>query len=268
MRRRIYGLLEQPEPPSRTARVIRLAIMALILTNVVAVLVETCPGLHQRHLAWFSRFEAFSVAVFTIEYLLRLGCCVEVPRFARPGGRLRFALTPLALIDLVAILPALIPMAVTLDLRTLRLVRMVRLFRLLKLSRYSRALRSLWAALSDKREEVLVIAFVLVVLVVIASSLMYFVENEAQPDKFSSIPAAMWWSVMTMTTVGYGDVYPVTALGKLLAALISVFGVGLFAMPAAIWGAAFIERLVVQRAKVERCPHCGEPVQPGGPAEE
>jgi voltage-gated potassium channel len=161
----------------------------------------------------------------------------------------------MALLDLAAIAPAVIP-AVTADLRFLRIPRLLRLLRLAKLSRYSPALAIIGRVLYRKRIELLVVATSATLLMIVAAVLMYMLESPAQPDQFSSIPAAMWWTVVTLTTVGYGDIYPVTVAGKVVASLIATLGIGLFALPTAILGSAFLAEVSDQRAAT--CPHCGK----------
>jgi len=200
--------------------------------------------------------------LFSAEYLLRLWSCTVNPAHAAPlRGRFRFALTPLLLIDLLAILPfyfSLLAPLLALDLRFLRAVRLFRLFRLAKLARYSLALRTFGRVLSSKKEELLSTLFILFLLLFLASSLMYFAENKAQPEKFSSIPTALWWGVATLTTVGYGDVVPVTALGRFLASMIAILGIGMFALPTGILGAAFVEEMQTRSSPPKLCPHCGK----------
>ena len=150
-------------------------------------------------------------------------------------------LTPLAIIDLLAILPFYLPMIIPLDLRFIRAVRLFRLFRLFKMGRYSKAVFILKKVLKEKKEELVLIIFVIFLLLIIFSSLMYFIEKEAQPEAFSNIPEAMWWGIITLTTVGYGDVYPITPLGKILGALIAFLGIGMFALPAGILGSGLVE---------------------------
>lgn len=159
----------------------------------------------------------------------------------------------------VSILPLYLPFT-GLDLRFLRVVRMMRVFRLAKVGRYSESIRMLKTVAAARKEQLLCTLVLLVVLLVMAASMMYFAENPAQPETFSSIPAAMWWAVATLTTVGYGDVYPVTVLGKVMASVIAVLGVGMFALPTGILGAGFVEKLD-RRRKPTKCPHCGETIE-------
>ena len=169
----------------------------------------------------------------------------------------------MALVDLLAVLPFYLPM-LGLDFRFMRTLRLARVFRLAKLVRYNAAIRLFAQVLVRKRPELLVALFVVLVILVLASSLMYFAEHDDNPQDFSSIPAAMWWGIITLTTVGYGDVHPVTALGKTLGAVIAVLGIGMFALPTSILGAAFVEEMNKARRKsaapVRTCPHCGEDI--------
>jgi len=176
-------------------------------------------------------------------------------------GRFRFALSAMPMIDLLAVLPFYLPF-LGLDLRFMRAVRLFRLFRVAKLARYSEALRTFCRVLGAKKEELGVTLFTLFLLLLLASCLAYYAERDAQPEAFSSIPAAMWWGVCTLTTVGYGDVCPVTALGKGIAAVIAVLGIGMFALPAGILGSGFVEEIQKRKKCLQRCPHCGWEIEP------
>ena len=277
LKRRTWEILEVAEPDDRPSWLFDIAIRLLIALNVLVVVIETIPEAAAFAGEWFRLFDLFSVAVFSVEYLGRVWSCTSDERYRQPvAGRIRFALTPLALIDLFAVLPFWLPMT-GLDLRILRGVRLFRIFRILKIARYSRALRTFGRVFRSQSEE-LALTFALVAfLVLIASSLLYFAENPAQPDVFSSVPAAMWWGVVTLTTVGYGDVYPVTILGRVLGGVFALTAVLLIALPTAILGAAFVDELRregdggrVEAAapsppedgdpqRIDRavCPHCG-----------
>lgn len=272
-KRRTWELLESNVGATPLDRVIDRFIMALIVLNVGAVLVETVEEMSAPYAHYFRAFEIFSVAVFTAEYGLRLWSCTADPRYAEPvRGRARYAASPMALIDLLAIMPFFLEFFAV-DLRFVRSLRLFRLFRAFKLARYSASMRTLGNVLRGKREELLVTLFVVMIMLVFASSAMYYAEHDAQPDKFSSIPASMWWGAATLTTVGYGDVFPVTPAGKVLGAMIAVLGVGLFALPTGILASGFAEE--IQRTKKKEpvvCPHCGldirEPRHTAAPADE
>jgi len=263
--RRIYEVLQVAKVGDRASRAFDIFIISLIALNVVALIVGTIPSLIE-YQHGFRVFELVSVLIFSVEYVLRLATCTVDNAYKRPViGRLRFATRGMLIVDLLAILPfyiaLLVPAARALDLRVLRAIRLMRIFRLFKLGRYSSAMRTMGRVLRNKKEELGLTIFIVMLLLIIASSLMYFVESPAQPDAFSSIPAAMWWGVATLTTVGYGDVIPQTALGKTLGMIISVLGIGLFALPAGILGSGFFEEFSRGRERTEICPHCGKPLR-------
>lgn len=260
LRGRTYHFLSSTRSAGGLSRAFNLFIVALILLNIVAMVLESVETIHNLAPGGFLWFEYFSVAVFSAEYVLRVWSCVEEPKYRCPlRGRLRFALTPLALVDLSAILPFYLPF-VHADLRAMRMFRMVRIMRVMriaKLGRYSQSLQMLVRVLRSKGEQLASGVFILLILLVVGATLMYTAEKEAQPKVFSSIPAAMWWAAATLTTVGYGDMYPVTAVGKILGTITAMLGIGMFALPCAILGAGFIEELE-QNRKTHKCPHCGK----------
>lgn len=259
LRRRVLEIIEPAGRGGRASRVFGLIILSLIALNVLAVVLESVEDFSARFGPALRLFEIISVIVFTAEYLLRLWACTAHPRFSRPLlGRLRFMLTPMAIVDLLAILPFYLPMLL-LDLRFARAVRLMRLFRILKVTRYSRSLRLLGNVLRQRRADLVVTGGVVAILLLVASSLMYFAEHDAQPNAFSSIPAAMWWGIVTLTTVGYGDIYPITPLGKLLGAVIAILGVGFVALPAGLLSSGFVEEMQRTRRSAT-CPHCGKPL--------
>lgn len=260
IKNRLYNILITEEIDDPLEKRFNWFITGLIFLSVISVILETEESLFTRFSAFFLGFEVFTVIVFTIEYFLRLWVCTIDPRYSSPVmGRIKYAFTPMALIDLFAILPFYIPKA-GLDLRVLRAVRLTRLFRLLKLGHYSQSLRTLGKVLKSKREELLVTLFAGVILLIISSSLMYYIERDAQPDKFNSILSSMWWGVATLTTIGYGDIIPITALGKLVGSFISILGIGLFVLPAGILASGFSAELQNNVKKPEICPHCGKEI--------
>jgi voltage-gated potassium channel len=243
IRIRIYQILERAAAGDRISRAFDIFIVSLICANVLVVIFETLPSLSSLKV-FFRWFEIVSVVIFSLEYLLRVWSCTVDKRYGKLGpilGRLRFIVSFMGLVDLLAILPFYLPFVFLIDLRMIRLLRIVRMFRVFKAGRYSVALQTLGRVLKAKRAELIMTLSVTAILLVISGSLMYYVENPAQPEVFSSIPQALWWGVATLTTVGYGDVYPITAVGKLLGAVIAVLGVGLFALPAGILGSGFVE---------------------------
>lgn len=254
----VHGLFEVGAG-GRVGWYVDYVIMLLIVANVISVMLETVDPLYNTFTHQFFLFEALSVLVFSVEYIGRLWSATEHPKYRHPVmGRLRYAASPYMIIDLLAILPFFF--GAFFDLRFLRALRLLRFFRLLKLARYTASIQFFVKAVKLKREELVITSFVGVILLLVASSLMYFAERAAQPDVFSSIPEALWWGVITLTTVGYGDVYPVTPLGKMLGATVAVIGIGLFALPASILASGFIE---AARSEMIQCPHCGEDILKG-----
>ena len=250
--RRICYLTLAPAEPNNEAehrRVIWLSraidgfLITLIVLNVVAVILESVPSLDARFGPFFLWFERLSVAVFTVEYLARIWSVVEESEEAkaRPWrARLRSMIRPLSLADLLAILPFYLGSLFAADLRMLRALR---LLRVLKLSRYSTSIGLLLDALRDEARAIAAALFVLSLLLLIAASFAYVAEQAVQPDAFGTIPDALWWAVVTMTTVGFGDVVPITPLGKVLGGVIAVIGIGMVALPAGLLAAAFSEQI-------------------------
>ena len=238
----IFDVLESKDPSRPVTKFFQLFMMSLITLNVLAVILETVQSISDEYGTFLYYFEIVSVIVFTIEYLGRLVTCTSDSNFSRPiVGRLRFALTFFMIIDLLAILPFYLPLLFALDLRFIRAIRLIRIFRVLKFGRYSTSLRLMLSVFREKKEELIISVFIVVLLLILSSSLMYYIEHEVQPEIFSSIPATMWWGISTITTVGYGDMYPITPLGKILGAIISLLGIAMFALPTGILASGFTD---------------------------
>jgi voltage-gated potassium channel len=261
LKKRFYEIMELSSAGDRAAKVFQIFILSLIFVNVLAVIFETVEPFFSRYRSCFRYFEVFSVCVFTVEYALRLWCSSENPKYSGAAGKVRFVFTPFAIVDLLAILPFFLPMVIPVDLRFLRAIRLVRFFRILKIGRYYEDFRTIGRMFRSKKEELMISVLVFSILLVICSSLMYFVENKAQPNTFSSIPAAMWWGIATLTTIGYGDIYPVTTAGKVLGSFIAILGVGMGALPAGILASGMIEEIQKKRRVAKKCPHCGKDIE-------
>ena len=259
MKSRVFEILSIDAGEDRISRAVDTLLLLLIVTNVAALVIVTDDHIHSLSPGFFYYFELVSFSIFAVEYALRLWSCTENPKYAHPvTGRLRFAMQPLMIADAVAVISYFILFALPtgMDLGALRALRLVSRFALL--ARYSSGLQALSAALSARRNELLGVVSVVAALLVLASSLMYYIEQSAQPEKFSSIPATMWWSIITVTTVGYGDVAPVTPGGQLLAGIIALLGIGIFALPAGILGSGFMEQVNRRRPNATAtCPRCG-----------
>ncbi len=256
-KRRIFEILDMASKGDKLSRAWDIFIVTLITLNVAAVIFETVPSIDTRLGAFFNTFEIVSVIIFTIEYIFRLWSANSDEKYkGRIWGRLKYATSFLAIIDLIAILPFYLPMFLPFDFRIIRILRLVRIFRVFKIGRYSKSVAIIGRVFYERKEQLVIAAGAVLFLLIIASSLMYYVENPAQPESFSSIPASMWWGVATLTTVGYGDVYPITPLGKILGAIIAILGVGLFALPAGILAGGFAEQIEKKRENYV-CPKCG-----------
>jgi voltage-gated potassium channel len=266
-KKKVHGLLH-PEivGDSNWDKIINGFIIILIISNVVAVMLETVPSLHdtKKERLFFHYFDLISVIIFSIEYVLRIWSSNHDPRYRHPiTGRLRYMLSPGALIDLLAILPFYLHAIIGFDLRVLRILRLLRFFRLFRLTAYMKATKVVVNVFRSKFNE-LMISFVLTIfLIIIASCLLYFAEHVAQPDKFTSIPATMWWAVVSLTTVGYGDMFPITILGKIFTSIVLLAGVALIALPAGIITTGFLEESrKLRKPKAIKCPHCGQLIEP------
>jgi voltage-gated potassium channel len=245
VRRRTYELLDASRSGDSWGRLVDVALITLIMLNVVTIILESVEEISSVYRVQFDGFAIFSITVFTVEYILRLWSSVEsdAENSAKHPfrWRLRHALTPMLIVDLLAILPfyltLIFPMV---DLRFLRAVRMLRI---LKLTRYSPAAGVLLEVLRDEAPSFAAALFLLLVVTVVASCGIYIFEHGAQPEAFGSIPHAMWWAVAALTTVGYGDVTPITIGGKVFGAVITIVGIGMVALPAGILGSAFSNHL-------------------------
>jgi voltage-gated potassium channel len=207
--------------------------------TLTAVVIETVDEIYLEHEIYFLAFEIVSVAIFSAEYLTRVWVCVEntIEGYHHPiRGRLRYVLTVMALIDLISILPFFLGFFFAADLRFMRVFR---LLRLLKLTRYSPAIETFGAVISSQRRPLTATLVIILMLLIFSSSVVFLFEHVAQPEKFGSIPQAMWWSVATLTTVGYGDVTPITIGGRIFGGFIMILGLGMFALPAGILASGF-----------------------------
>lgn len=287
LRRRVFNLLD-PQAGQRGrgfglsqdkgSFLVEIGLVAVVTINSMSLILWTVPSFRAGYDIWFHVIEYVTVAVFVVEYVLRMWAAPE----ADPDGyawrlRWRYVISPVALIDLAALAPSVLAAALVLatgggfSLSFLLAVRL--LTRTVKLARYFPGGRRLGVVLRQRGSQLLATVAGLLVVLVTAASLMYFAEKGAQPDVFGSIPAAMWWAIVTLTTVGYGDLVPVTLAGRLLAAVIALLGIGLFALPAGIISAGMLETEMEDAGKDgsparltdgEICPHCGQLIPRAG----
>jgi voltage-gated potassium channel len=236
LRDKVFLHLHGPEGPglSGTQRVLALA----IVVSVILAILGTEPELGAETLDAIEHAELVFGAIFLVEYVLRVWACPSNPEYAGPGGRWRYVRRPIPLIDLVALVPFLVG-AIGAESLILRVIRVLRLLALSKLMRYASAMRIVIGSVWDRRHELAFAMTLAGLMILVSSAALYIVEGGAQPKAFGSILRSMWWSVVTLTTVGYGDVVPITPLGKFFAGLTSIAGIGMIAMPTGILAASF-----------------------------
>lgn len=245
IRRKVHQLLER-ESHSKLAMFVHYFLMILILLTVVAVILESDHDIYNRHRTFFSILEIISLTVFTLEYLLRVWSSSELKKFSGWQGRFKYMLTPMALIDLMAVLPSLLGLFFSRDMMVLRSLRLIRVF---KLTRYSRSMNLILSVLRQEIANVFSVFFVLSILIVIAATGMYLVEGGNQPEAFGTIPQSIWWATVTLTTVGYGDMVPISAAGKIFGIIILISGIGMAALPAGILASGFIKEINRRKEK-------------------
>lgn len=230
------------------SRIINILLMILILANVASVVAASEESINNRYGDYFHYFEIFSLVIFTFEYFIRVWISVERSEkdLANPlKSRLRYLFTPMALIDLLAILPSILLLLGS-DFLVLRVLRLIRIF---KLSRYSRSMDLLITVSKQEAETIISAIFILIMLIIVSATGIYIVEGDVQPDEFGSIPRALWWATVTLTTVGYGDVVPITTLGRMLGIVIVITGIGMAALPAGILASGFTSEINRRRER-------------------
>ncbi len=267
-KKKVHGLLH-PEivGDKHWDKIINIFIIVLIILNVIAVILETVPSFHDDpwEKDFFHYFDIVSVIIFTVEYILRVWSSNHEEKYkGSVKGRLRYMISGAALIDLLAILPFYVHVIIGLDLRILRMLRLLRFIRLFRLTAYMKSAHVITNVFKKRFNELLLSLVLVIFLIIIASCAIYFAEHMHPVNKlkFTSIPATIWWSVVTLTTTGYGDMYPMTYLGKAMAMVIMLTGVAFFALPAGIITAGFLEEFRLTRIRsTHRCPNCGEHIE-------
>ncbi|MBR4360855.1 MAG: ion transporter [Clostridia bacterium] len=264
---KIYDIITKDDGDNRASRVFDLIIMALILGSIAAIVLESFDSLSEKYGTVFRVFEIVTVAVFTVEYLLRIWTAdLLYPQEKHP--RLKYIFSFMALMDLLAILPFYLPF-ISADLRYLRMVRlfrMFRLFRVFKLGRYVDALQTVVAVIRQSASRLIISMALCFFVMLFSAIIMYTVENPVQPEQFPNVVASLWWAICTLTTVGYGDVYPITAVGRFFAAIISLVGIGIIAIPTGIIAAGFSSAISSKGAEGDDahrsyCPYCGHKIR-------
>ncbi len=240
-------------------------IIFLIIVNVLLIILDTFDNIAAEIQSIFITVEVFSVVVFTIEYLIRLWTADFIyPNLKPTRARLKYIFSFLAIVDLFAILPFYLPFIVSVDLIILRVIRLLRLFEIFKANRYVHAFSVVARVIRGRAAQLISSYFIIFVLMIISSILMFYCEHDAQPDVFSNALSALWWAISTITTADFGGIYPITLLGKILNSIISILGIALIAVPTGIISAGFLDELSkendLEKQKEEKhyCPHCGK----------
>ncbi|MBQ7521936.1 MAG: ion transporter [Clostridia bacterium] len=264
MKKRAFELMQCANENDPQSKRLDLFIVTLIAINLIVAVVETF-DIPQTVQKIITNIENISVIIFTVEYILRVWTADCLYEDLTPlQSRIKYIFSFMAFIDLLAILPFYIPLLIPIDLRVLRALRIIRMFRFFKIGRYTDAFITMGKVFRSKSSQLFSSVFVVGLLMVISAVLMYNVENSAQPDKFDNAFSGVWWSISTLTTVGYGDIYPVTVIGKLLSIVIAMLGIGLIAVPTGIITSGFIEVLNEEKRQIADvvdekcyCPYCG-----------
>ena len=240
IKKRVFEIISKAEDGDLVSAIFDWSIMILIALSIISIILESFASIYDRFHSIFQVFELITIVVFTIEYLLRIWTAdLLYPESKHP--HLKYIFSAMALIDLLAILPFYLPF-ISADLRFLRMMRLFRLFRLLrvfKLGRYFDALQLIVKVVNSSLPQLIMSVVICFFVMLLSSIVMYTVENPVQPDQFPNVLSALWWAVCTLTTVGYGDVYPLTTIGKIFASLISLVGIGIIAIPTGIIAAGF-----------------------------
>ncbi len=255
----IHILLHPELGDSKWDKFVNGFIITLIILNLLAIMVETVHPYYENNKVFFDTFDLISVIIFTIEYVLRVWSCTHDAKYKGSiKGRLKYMLTPGALIDLISFAPWYLHRMLGFDLRVLRILRLLRFFRLFRLTAYTRSAQLIFNVFRSRIRELLLSFLLTIFLIIIASCVVYFAEHNVEETKFTSIPATIWWAVVTLTTTGYGEMIPVTTIGKVLSGIIMLTGVAFFALPAGIITAGFLDEMrAIRKGKAYKCPHCG-----------
>ena len=264
IKKRIFKIIEPPEDSDAAGQIFDLLIVTLIIVNLILVILDTfdIPDLLRDV---FGVVEFFSVIVFTVEYILRVWTAdMLFPDQSKAKAYIKYIFSFMALIDLFAVLPFYIPLIIPLDLRVLKTLRVIRLLRLFKMNRHINTFSAIGEVLKKRIGQLLSSMLMIFLLMVITSVLMYNVEHAAQPDKFDNAFSSFWWSIATLTTIGYGDIYPITVAGQILNGVFAFLGIGLVAIPTGIISAGFIEYFGKEKEAAQQecdekcfCPYCG-----------
>jgi voltage-gated potassium channel len=254
--KKLFQIMEQND--TRLGKAVDFSLLVLIVLNICFVVIDSFSEIHQKYLLQINIFEIFSVSVFSIEYVLRLICSpYRYSEKYNPLNILRYMFSPMAIIDLLAIVPFYLPAIIPYDLRFIRILRLFRLIRVLKIKRYSKAIDLISTVLLKKKMELFLSSFILMIMIFLSGSLMYFLENDIQPNVFPNIIESVKWSIKTMVFLGF-EAQPLSIGGNILGMITVVLGLGWLTLPISIISAGFIEKI---NEKEKVCPHCGQHIE-------
>ena len=253
IRKRIFEIIEPADNGDKLSKIFDKSILFLIIINILSIILESFSSLYDIYESQFYYIEFISIVIFTLEYLLRIMTSDFLYHNEKKlRSIIRYVKSPMAIIDLLAIIPFYLPILIPIDLRILRILRLTRLFRIFKINRYTKSLSLITRVLNRKKDQLLLTIFITFLMLLLSSSIMYILETDEQPEHFPNIIASFWWAVATLTTVGYGDVYPVTIAGKVLSGVIALLGVGIVALPTGIISSGFVEEMESSRDNINR----------------
>jgi voltage-gated potassium channel len=264
IRWKLFNLIRDDDKNNLFSTIFDCIIISLIISNIVIVIFDTFENIPGNILKIFNFIEITSIIIFTLEYIARIWTAIYIyPDRKHIVAQIKYAFTFKSLIDILSILPFYLPFLFPVkNLIFLRGMRLLRIMRLFKLNRYTGALTKIRKVLKRKSYLLFCSFSVGIILMLLSSVLMYYIENDDQPDVFENAFSGLWWAIATLTTVGYGDIYPITVLGKILGAFIAIFGIGLIAVPSGIISAGFVEQISDKKEKNDDkknyCPYCGK----------
>jgi voltage-gated potassium channel len=260
LREKIYNTIRDDDINDIWSNIVDFILVFLILINSLIIILDTFTDIKPYIDKLRSYIETVSIIIFTIEYLLRIWTSVDIfPQLKPTQARIKYIFSVKALIDLIALLPFYFTLFLLGNINILRLLRLFRIISMLKMSRYSKAILTVGKIIKRKASQLVSACIIVFILILFSSVFMYYIENEAQPDTFENAFSGIWWAICTLTTVGYGDIYPITVLGKIVGTFIAILGIGLIAVPTGLISAGFIEEMNKNQQEGKNyCPHCGK----------
>jgi len=262
----IYNVIRDDDKNDLKSSIFDIIIISLVIINVLIIFFDTFDNIHKYIEPYYVIIDTISIIVFTIEFIFRIWTAsLMFPNLSPFRSRIKYITSAKAIIDFIALFSFYLPLFTTHNIKIIRIIRLFRILSLLKINRYSHALEDLGNVIKRKSIQLLSSIFIVGVLIIFSSLLMYHIENDAQPGSFDNAYSSLWWTIATLTTVGYGDIYPVTTLGKLLGILISLLGIALIAIPTGIISAGFMEQSREEKSKLREernyCPYCGKKIK-------